>query len=479
MRTLVVSAALALYAIGVFAQDCPGTCPTSDDTSVQALLDAAAAAGGGTVQLEARVYKICSPLIVGSDVHLRGAGRGATIIRTKATITGKVINNAFIAASIAAVGASNVTISDLTVDHATCTSNANGIALMPSGVAGQGSQEYNGTTPKYGLIERVEVLGTPGPHAYMIWNLKGEHIKIVGNWVNGNSTTTSSQEGIETFGGKDVLIADNTVRNIGYACLNIGSAGLQNTETVGVVAVNNNLAGCAVGINLGTSMDGASPRNNLHTLLRGNVITNCRQVGIDVPVTIGTQERDLEISGNTIRDINASGAAGIRLRANGSPYTLAADAIVANTISGNVIGNIRGSNAHGIRVSGYPNARILNNTVVDTDNEGIYVADSNDVEIAGNRVERPGTAGIAIWKSLAPEVARPIVERNVIRDWSATTAGILVIGAKRGTVKDNVFKRDTGTPNPIVFDVSSCGVTVNGNVQWYLPTWTEPTTPGC
>ena len=46
-----------LFALApVAVEACPSSCPTADDVAVQAALDAAAANGGGIVQLEPRVY---------------------------------------------------------------------------------------------------------------------------------------------------------------------------------------------------------------------------------------------------------------------------------------------------------------------------------------------------------------------------------------------------------------------------------------
>ena len=55
------------------------------------------------------------------------------------------------------------------------------------------------------------------------------HNKILNNWVDGGVARVlpggSSQEGIESYGGTDVLISGNTVQNVGNAGLNLGRAG--------------------------------------------------------------------------------------------------------------------------------------------------------------------------------------------------------------------------------------------------------------
>jgi parallel beta-helix repeat protein len=310
----------------------------------------------------------------------------------------------------------------------------------------------------------------------MIWNLRGQHIKIVDNWIDGGATSFSTQEGIESFGGYDVIIGNNTVSNMGGACVNLGSAGIVNSETNGIFVENNYLSGCNVGINLGTSSDGGN-HYNASTHLRGNVIANIRQIGIDVVVVTSTNEINLDISNNIIRDVNGALAAGIRLRASGAP--LAASAVVANTVAGNLITNVRGSNSHGLRVLSYPNARIVGNTIAGTDYDGIYVIDSSDVEIVNNRVEDAGTSPIGAYKSAGGDSSNVVVERNRIL-WSTPNAGILVLGVTTASVRDNVFSRKgTGSPSPIVVAGGACGVTVSGNLTWYPTTWTSTSSAPC
>lgn len=444
---------------------------------LQKLLDAAAAAGGGTVQLKPGVYYTCKPLILGTNVHLRGAGRGATIIRGSQVIQGKTVDNAYIAASIASVGTNNSSVSDLTVDHATCGRNANGVAFMPTGVPGALTELYDGVVATNGLVQRVEVLGAAGFHNYMIWNLKGQHVKIVDNWVDGGSTEVAPQEGIESFGGYDVTIANNTVKNIGGACINLGSAGIAESETVGLFVVDNYVSRCDVGINLGTSNMNGSHANS-HTHIRGNVITDIRSVGIEVPVAVATVERDLQITGNTIRNVSGDGAVGIRLRSSGA--AISSESVIATTVQGNHIDSVRGQNALGIMVLSYPNARILNNTIVDTSNESIYAYDSSDIEITANRIERAGTVPIGVYQGTGTGVLRFSIERNKISDWASQFSGMLVVGGRFGVIRDNVFSRkDSLRPLPMTVDSTSCSVTITGNTVWYYSDWPGESTPIC
>jgi parallel beta-helix repeat protein len=451
--------------VGVAHAQCPGV----DDLAVQQRLDDAATAGGGTVQLDARVYNLCMPLILRSNVHLRGAGRGATIIRAAASHPCKTENGADVCASIGAAGAQNTSVEQLTVDHKTNGANANGIVFVSAGAL------YNGQATTNGSVSNVEVLGAPAFHNYMIWNLKGQHIKITDNWVDGGSASQSDQEGIESFGGYDVVIAHNTVQNIGQAGINLGSAGLTDSETFGLFIVDNYVKNCQIGVHIGTSSENGD-QFNAHTHIRGNVITGMREIGIDVWVAPSTHERDLVIAQNTIRGVSGDEAAGIRLIPNG--VSLTSDAVAATVVEGNTIAEVRGTSAHGIRLWSYPNARVLNNTISDIDHEGIFAVDTENLEVKGNRVERT-VIGVSVQKA-GGGIGSLVVAGNYIADWATQTAGILIVGAHNAAVRNNTLTRkDNVQTGPLVVDSTSCGVSVNGNLAWYLSGWENESTPMC
>src|SRR5688572_1607959 len=174
---------------------CSASCPSADDSVLQAKL-----AGGGTVELEARSYLICSPVIVPSNTHLKGAGTGSTTLRAVDGFGGKMVSNSYVGSLVGAVGATNVKISDLAVDMFTCGVHANGISLLPTSVGGPSA--YDGVVVTDSTVENTKVLGMPGFHSYMVWNLKGRGIKYLNNWIDGNSTSAGApQEGLKSYGG--------------------------------------------------------------------------------------------------------------------------------------------------------------------------------------------------------------------------------------------------------------------------------------
>jgi parallel beta-helix repeat protein len=442
-------------------------CPTSADITIQNAISAAAAAGGGTVQLETGIYQICQPVVLASNVHLRGRGIGATVLQTLGgPPTGPL---GVFGASIVGAGIANASVVGLTLDQRTSGRVANGIAIVP------GNADFSGTVSNNILIERNQVLGAPvdGGHQYMIWNMRGQNVKIVNNWVDGGFTAEPSvalQEGIEVFGGYDVLVEGNTVRGIGGTCLNFGSAiGVPNTHTVGLSIRNNYAFQCKVGINIG----GADQANlNAHSIVAGNIIIYAWTTGISVYAGPGQSERDLQIRGNTIRGVGPGGASavcdGILLFAvSGSPIT--------TTVEGNQIDTVQGR-AFGIRLESYSNARILNNSILNPSREGIYASNSNNLEVRGNRIQGAGLRAIYS----GPAVQAQIVTDNLIIDWGVASDGIRLDGVNYGVVRDNLFKRaDAARPAPVVMGAGTCGIAVAGNVALYAGAINNGSPPGC
>lgn len=443
-------------------------CPTAAETQIQQALDAAAANGGGIVQLGPGIYDTCETLIIGPNVHLKGAGRGATIIRGSTAIVGKTVAGAYIGATIGGAGVANVTVSDLTVDHRTYSRNANGVSFVPTGA------DYGGTVPVNLLIERVQVLAAgTGDHNYLIWNLKGQHVKIRDNWLEGGYaipvTDAAPQEGIETFGGYDVLIAGNTVYGVAGACINAGSAGIPDSTTEGLFISHNYLFGCGVGINLGTSGENGG-QDNFESDIADNVIVYARLSGITIVAAPDTSERNLRIAGNSIRNVGPGPyASGIFLSAGPG-----AD-ISGVTVSGNRVDTVTGIAGQGILIQSMPNVRLLDNSIANATGVGVMAYGADDVEISRNRIERVGMYGVYV----GPAAARPIATDNVVADWAISSPAVLFEGVRYAAIHRNLFRRsDGGRPGAIVVQ-SSCGVEMSGNQALYAGPTANGTTVAC
>jgi parallel beta-helix repeat protein len=124
---------------------------------------------------------------------------------------------------------------------------------------------------------------------------------------------------------------------------------------------------------------------------------------------------------------------------------------------------VAAKNGHGIRLISYPNARIIDNTIIQTTADGIHVHASDDVELLRNRIELAG--GHAM--SIGPVVRRVVIDGNLISDWGATAPALLLKGAVYGIVRNNVLKRSDKALTPSFVVQDSCGVEIAGNYSLY------------
>ncbi len=216
------------------------------------------------------------------------------------------------------VGADQASVSALTVDLASAGTHANGIALLPTG------KSFEGTPSTNCAVFETEVLGGGNYHAYMIWNLRGRGIRIVGNVVDGGirqPVLGSQQEGIESYGGKDVLIHGNVIRNIGNTALNFGSAGLPDTAVERLVVSDNVVTNAARGLNIGPWIAATGAAQNVSDVrIERNEFVQLWRMGLYVGVIDGTWIRDLRIATNRVTNVGfPEGANAIGIHFNGPP----------------------------------------------------------------------------------------------------------------------------------------------------------------
>lgn len=463
-------AVLVLAAPAAIADTCT---TTTDDTLIQNAIADAASNGGGTVQLEARVYDICEPIVLQSRIHLAGAGRGATILRTQQWTS--ATSPLYFFSIVGNGGISNASVTDLTLDQRTNGRVADGISFVADGA---------GNVPMNILIARNEIIGTPdgSGHQYMIWNYLGRYVKILNNWISGGFGSGPvgivAEEGIESYGGYDVLVDGNTVTGINGSCYNFGQADNSpnpNSQLIGLRVTNNYGFYCYRGLNLGT---GASPAQTAaHTIIQGNVLIYSAQEGISVTVGDGTVLRDLNISGNTVRNVGSvAGGSGVEVAGIRLSLRTGSASFIATSISRNQVDNVVGSPGYGIRLDSFDNTTVLDNAITTISNTGIIAVNSDATEIRGNRIESPGGSGIY---ASGPANAAMIVD-NTIADWGAGSDGIHLEGLTYGIVRGNMFRRtDTMLPLPISIGSGTCGVAVWNNILLYKGSMPSTLVPAC
>lgn len=433
---------------------------TDDEPALQSALDYAADQGGGNVYLPAGTYAISRPLVLRSHVHLTGDGPGRTVIRSQGHGLGKTVEGTGIWSAIALLSAEGASVTQLTVDLATAATHANGISLLPTGEA------FEGTPSSNCRISDVEVLGGGNYHAYMIWNLRGRGIEIVNNLVDGGilEQVESNQEGIESYGGEDVLIGWNTIDNIGNTALNFGSAGAPNTGIDGLHVIGNTVRNSRRGLNIGTWLGEAGAQNIANVRIEENSFENLWGTGIFIPVQAGTRFDGLRIMGNRFVGVGTEGSNGVAgIHFEGAPVSPNAPAAAATdtSVTNNQLSGIRGVNSYGVLVNRYPGVRVANNEIDDVGFGGIQAFGSPNLTVENNRITRVGRIAVG---SYGPQ-SSAWVRDNFFRDWGrdAPVTGVLVDEAVAGEVRRNEFQRDVAGGVVIIVGHAASDVIVFDN----------------
>ncbi|WP_163161751.1 glycosyl hydrolase family 28-related protein [Arthrobacter sp. Alg241-R88] len=171
-----------------------------DSATVQKAIDNAAAGGGGIVQLSAGQFDIHEPLVLKSNVALKGSGPGTVLkasprfLRSKGPLGGHPL--------ITTYGAQNVTIADLTADQSG--------DVLDGNVSGR-LKEYL-VDVRHSTNAVVEAVATKNPFTYSI--------AVVGSsnfCVRNNSTVATSNgeydqlDGIHITDSHSGLVVGNHV----------------------------------------------------------------------------------------------------------------------------------------------------------------------------------------------------------------------------------------------------------------------------
>lgn len=295
-----------------------------DDVEINAAIARAVSPGpgrprNGIVQISPGTYSVSHPVTVFEDgVTLQGVA-GRTTIQTSAKFTLHYIDGVFMQGVITFIGVDDFAIRRITVDSATHRIKTNGIAIIPDG------PDLTGKPSTNGIVEENRVL-TTAAHNYSIWNVAGNHIVIRNNLVDGGSTATfnsENQEGIESLNGNDVLIANNTIRNIGNAAIMV--SGIHDVipgDADFVRILNNTIEDSRTGVSLGAVIFPDDNEALTHHLVGvhviGNTLRRISEFGIVVRSHYGTRAtplfvKDILVSRNRIelRDVDPDAAGNV------------------------------------------------------------------------------------------------------------------------------------------------------------------------
>lgn len=356
---------------------------TDDLDIIQAALDQAGIDGGGTVYLPAGNYFLSNMLIVPSNVTIEGEGEQTVIAYPSGALPGINVNGWSHFGAIGLIGVTNAVVRDLAIDFVTNGTHANGVILGFNG---------SGTLTTNSLVERVTIYGTNN-HEYLIWNYRGQDNIIRNNTLIGGVVpgTPSEQEGIEIYGGYNILVEGNNLVNIGANALYAWEDEIPGSQTdfSDIQFTNNVVIGGHVGINVSP----VSTANNI--LISGNIISGLagsNSKGIYISTTAETQLSDLTIVDNTISDVSALG---IWMAGRGNAGW---QNVVAQS---NAISDIGSA---GIFVTA-ANAAVVGNTISSTVAQGILVAEAARSSVIGNFVSATGQSAIEIDTVSSPNVS--------------------------------------------------------------------------
>jgi hypothetical protein len=444
---------------------------------------AAVNANGGTVYVPPGNYRISDVIKIPSKVHLKGAGKDLSkLVKTAGPTAGGGVG-AY--ATVAMLGATNASVEDLWVDHATNGALVNGIALLRTNPAAE-------TGP---FCDTCDVLNCRvtgfNSHQYMIWSHGAKNVRILFNDCDGgviNYDAASPQEGIEVFGGENVVVAFNRVINIGTSGIYFGiSTGVPGYFNKNVIASHNFIRNCEMGIYVNATWDAVGGLNfseNIqissnqvnschlgHILLRyatagapansvvfRNIAVTNNQINADVltnnPFTIQYDMRDktgnaqvhnIRIAGNQClggKSLNTAGDPSV------APFQVryGQGIVVANNQCRNIgAGSDAAFLIHGDGSAIGEGVQLIGNTVDNCPRGVVLVRGVQRCSVIGNRFS------------------------NYYTEATGTFNAITLISADYANISDNRFKHAGTEIRAIQFDQSSTEVTIGNNTLEYNP----------
>ncbi|MEU3599351.1 right-handed parallel beta-helix repeat-containing protein [Streptomyces sp. NPDC006798] len=459
-----------------------GNGTTNDTAAIQAALNAARTAGGGTVVIPLGTYAVNGFLVVFSNTRI--SAYGATI-RSVATDMGILRN--FLPTDSYPLYSGN---SGIVVEGGIWDGNA----------ADQGQGTVTGATNVMAFIHARDITIRDA----VIRNISGAHGvefnaidsgRILNSRFEGfKDNTTAQDRGFSEAVQLDIARSGSSSLppNDWTTCRNIliqgcwfgrsdrlGAAGRAiggHTAETGRTYDNIQVIGCRIE---GALQEGIQGFNWRYSVIADNVISGTGGTGILMAVT-NPQVVDVSsvvIKGNVVTNAGPRpGTSGIRVE--GNHLNRIPGVVIADNVVRDILGN-------GIQAEDCPEASISGNKVEATDSTGIYAVNSEGASVTGNVTSRTKSNGINIGGSIGATVsgntirttttnhgvyvgagraaaADVVISGNNIR--GAAVAGIrLAAGSKDCTVTGNRVEATGGTQNGITLTADSTGAAVVGN----------------
>ena len=274
---------------------------SADEIEINAAIESAAMLGGGVVRLSAGAYSTSAPIRSFSDgVALEGDPAGGTSITPGAnwvSVTGP--DGATIAGVVCFIGVDDFAARYLTIESGGRLMN--GLIAIPTGPNGAGDICTNG-------VFDSNVVRMEQGHTYSIWSLRAQGMEIINNLVDGGATVElahTSQEGIEIYGGRDVLISGNEVTGIGNAAILLTglAAATPDSSVEDITITDNHISNSRLGVSIGTTWslaNGAANATNI--LIEDNRFESLFEAGLLVRNWTGNLLDPPELSNLTFRN---------------------------------------------------------------------------------------------------------------------------------------------------------------------------------
>ncbi|ELK48584.1 hypothetical protein D479_02282 [Halobacillus sp. BAB-2008] len=310
--------------------------------------------GGGTVTLEPCRYVVTEPILLKSNVHLKGSGIDKTIIELKPELEDGTKNDNKIIETES--GSTDITISELTVDG-----NKN---------------------------DRKSLINDPHAHSIDIVHVDGfliDRIKIV----------DSASASIMLYNSRNGVVRNSEIKDSGSN----GILALQETKNVSITDNVIDHTEHQNGIFISYQQGHASS----DIVIENNTVTDAADFGIEVGHIVPDgqeQHRNIQVMNNKI----------VRATNSGIAFRTVSDGVIQdNVIQGYGKNGTYGGDGifveGGFNTSG--NVDVLDNEVIQTfqsgDANAIYVTGMDGTRVEGNTVEDSRGNGIFVQASVLPD----------------------------------------------------------------------------
>lgn len=456
---------------------------TNCQVNIETAIAAVVALGGGTLLWRGQVPFVQTQAVFVTDdnVHIRADPD----VVLKPAASGWTNRNSpydasfAIAAGIAFIGVDNFSCRGLYVDRNVGTLAGNGIQAVPRKLSAVAAGQKVCTN---GVIEDNRVrCTTPAIHQYAIWSVNTEGLRIVRNVVVGGLTDMDDltqdfgNEGIEVYGGKNIIVANNRIANFGGSGLIVWTEGSAGNDLEGITVVGNEVDYCRNFIAHYAYLysGGVRPVHIKSTSFVGNTGRRIGSTGLlflvdqsgGTPLVQGvldanpTQLIDITFEGNVCTFLPLTGdPTQIAIQTN--PFLTSRAIHMQNTlgVTGVIARNIRLMNEtyHGspaIDAAGHahnfhvPNVEWINVNVTQTDASSptagtapcIYASTAPDFKIQGGKYQ-----GSRVEAAILQLCTRASIKGVDFRDWNLGGSGKVGVSSFGDyvTVADNTFFTD-------------------------------------